>query len=79
MAARFNLRQCDKIRESIKVGMVVEKLQKCLEDEITLSNSQIRSAQLLLSISMPSLTASAVTYDDPESMPQLTIVRRNAA
>ena len=79
MAARFNIRQCDMARESIKVGMVIEKLCECVEGIITLTPGQIRSAQILLDKSMPSLTATAVSYDDPDSMPQLTIVRRNAA
>ena len=73
------MRQCDKARESIKVGMVIEKLQGCVEGTIIMTPGQIRSAQILLDKSIPSLTATAVSHLDPESMPQLTIVRRDAA
>ena len=77
MAMRFNIRQCDKIRESIEVGMVVEKLQRCLKGDIKLSHSQLTSARLLLGISMPNLTATEVSGEIQE-LPVLKIIKRAA-
>ena len=79
MAANLNYRQQGLARATIKVEKILLALQRCVDGSNTLSATQINAARILLDKSIPSLTATAVSYDDPDSMPQLTIVRRNAA
>ena len=48
MAARLNRRHQDSVREKIKVGNVLDRLEKHVDGEIELSPTQVASARILL-------------------------------
>lgn len=48
MAARLNNRHQDLVREKIKVGQIIDRLEKHINGEIELSSSQVQSAKILL-------------------------------
>jgi len=79
MAANLTHRQAGLARSTIKVEKILLALQRCVEGTNKLSTVQVNAARILLDKSIPSLTAQALSLTDPESIPQLTIVRRNAA
>ena len=79
MAANLTHRQAGLARATIKVEKILLALQRCVEGTNNLKPTQINAARILLDKSIPSLTATAVSRIDPDEIPQLTIVRRNAA
>lgn len=64
MAARLNRLHQDSVREKIKVGVIVDRLEKHIAGEIELSATQVRSAQILLDKSLASLTNTQLTGKD---------------
>jgi hypothetical protein len=52
MAARLNRRHQDLVREKIRAGMVIDRLEKCALGEIELSPTQVQSAKILLDKSL---------------------------
>jgi hypothetical protein len=48
MAARLNRRHQDLVREKIKVGMIIDRLEKAVSGEIELTPTQVQSAKILL-------------------------------
>ena len=48
MAVRLNRRHQDSVREKIKVGNVLDRLEKHVDGEIELSPTQVASARILL-------------------------------
>lgn len=48
MAARLNNRHQDLVREKIKVGQIIDRLEKHINGEIELSSAQVQSAKILL-------------------------------
>lgn len=48
MAARLNNRHQDMVREKIKVGQIIDRLEKHVNGEIELTSAQVQSAKILL-------------------------------
>jgi hypothetical protein len=48
MAVRLNRMHQDSVREKIKVGMIIDRLEKCAAGEIELTATQVQSARILL-------------------------------
>ena len=48
MAARLNRRHQDLVREKIKVGNIIDRLEKHIAGEIELTPAQVSSAKILL-------------------------------
>jgi hypothetical protein len=48
MAARLNRRHQDLVRDKIKVGNIIDRLEKHISGEIELSPTQVSSAKILL-------------------------------
>jgi hypothetical protein len=65
---KLTRRQAENARAAIKVGMLLERLQRAAGGEIELSPTQIKSAQILLDKSLPTLQAieSTQVEDKPE-------------
>ena len=52
MAARLRKRHQDDIRQKIKVGVIIDRLEKHITGEIELSSTQVGSAKILLDKTM---------------------------
>lgn len=48
MAARLNKRHQDSVREKIKIGNIIDRLEKHVAGEIEMTPSQVASARILL-------------------------------
>ena len=48
MAARLNPRHQDMVREKIKIGNIIDRLEKHVAGEIELTSQQVASAKILL-------------------------------
>lgn len=48
MAARLNKRHQDLVREKIRAGQVIDRLEKCALGEIEMTPTQVQSAKILL-------------------------------
>lgn len=48
MAARLNNRHQDMVREKIKIGQIIDRLEKHVAGEIELTSAQVQSAKILL-------------------------------
>ena len=57
MAARLNRRHQDMVRDKIQASQLVNRLTQHALGEVELSATQIRAIEILLSKSLPSLTA----------------------
>ncbi len=79
MAETLTFRQQDKVRAIIKTRRIVEELQKYINSERKMEAGQVRACQILLDRTMPCLTATAVSADDPALLPMLTIVKPDDA
>lgn len=72
---RLTKRQADATREKIRVSHILRRLHQHYDGEIDLTPTQVRTAELLLSKSLPTLAQQTVEQtiedrrDDPESMP----------
>ena len=52
MAARLNKRHTEDIKTKIKVGNIIDRLEKCIAGEIELTSQQVTSAKILLDKTM---------------------------
>lgn len=58
MPARIRkIRHDEDTRLRIKVGNIINRLQKCIDGTVTLTSEQIRCAQILLAKALPDLTS----------------------
>ncbi|MDH3713751.1 MAG: hypothetical protein OET44_07895 [Gammaproteobacteria bacterium] len=66
-------RQAENVRAAIKVGMIVDRLQKAAMGEIEMKNSELNAAKLLLDKTLPSLQAveQTVKDDGPKSLEEI--------
>ena len=74
MATRLNLRQAETARAAIQATRLIEVLQKSAFGESKMSMSAIRSAEILIKISIPQLSSVQIDTTDSETMPVLKIV-----
>ena len=63
MAARLTKRQSDLHRESIKVSMLINRLNDHILGKVELSATQVRSIEVLLRKAMPDLKAMEISGD----------------
>jgi hypothetical protein len=65
---KLTRRQAENARAAIRVGVIIERLQKAAIGELELTPAQIKSAQVLLDKSLPTLQAIESTQvdDKPE-------------
>lgn len=57
MAARLNNRHQQMIRDKIQTSQLINRLQKYVDGEIELTTGQVRSIEILLNKSLPSLSS----------------------
>jgi hypothetical protein len=57
VGVRLNNRQADSVRSQIQTGQILKRLHDHVHGKIELEASQVRSAEILLSKSLPSLTS----------------------
>jgi hypothetical protein len=69
MAARLNNRHQDLVREKIKVGNIIDRLEKHVAGEIELTAAQVTSAKILLDKSISN--APTIVGGDPENPLQI--------
>jgi hypothetical protein len=72
MAARLNRRHQDSVRAKIQASQIINRLYDNLEGKVELSSGQIKSAEILLSKSIPSLQNVTLTGgedDDGTALP----------
>lgn len=68
----------DKIRDSIKTGKIIDKLQRSLGideegkdiDPVTMTTSQQNSAKLLLDRTLPPITINEIEEKEPDRTPE---------
>jgi hypothetical protein len=53
----------NRVSERIKTSMIVDRLQKCVAGEITLTTAQVQAARILLDRVLPSLKAVEVPQE----------------
>ena len=75
----INARTQDKIRASIKVFEIVKALQDHILAGLKLTNTQVRSAEVLLRKISPDLLATAISDSRETGLPLLQIVRNTPA
>ena len=74
MAARLRKHHQDDVRAKIKVGNIIDRLEKHIAGEIELSPTQVTSARILLDKTVASL--SATEHSGPDGSPlSIEIVR----
>jgi hypothetical protein len=61
MAARLTKRQATLHRESIRVSMLLNRLQDHVDGKVEMSQTQLRAAEVLLRKAMPDLKATDIT------------------
>ena len=59
-------RQAENVRAAIKVGNIVNRLQKAAMGEIDVTPTQLNAAKVLLDKCLPNLTATEITEQVPE-------------
>jgi hypothetical protein len=70
MAARLNNRHQELVREKIKVGNIIDRLEKHVAGEIELTPAQVTSAKILLDKSISN--APTIVGGDPENPLQIS-------
>lgn len=63
MAARDRTWTPQKVRERIRVSMLVQRLQKHVLGKVKMSTTQVRAAEVLLSRTLPTLTQTDLNVD----------------
>ncbi len=53
---KMNRRDSEKARNKIQVGMVIDKLNKCVEGKVELTQQQVKAAEILLNKTMANLS-----------------------
>ena len=74
----ISARNQDRIRNLIKVELIVKKLNDHILGKAKMTNTMVRAAEILLRKIQPDLTAIQVTQDDGQGIPLLKIVRDTA-
>jgi hypothetical protein len=74
----ISARNQDRIRNLIKVELIVKKLNDHILGKAKMTNTMVRAAEILLRKIQPDLTAIQVTQDDGQGIPLLKIVRQAA-
>ncbi len=74
----ISARNQDRIRSLIEVEKIVKKLNDHILGKAKMTNTMVRSAEILLRKIQPDLTAIQLSHDDGQGVPLLKIVRQAA-
>ncbi len=74
----ISARNQDRIRNLIKVELIVKKLNDHILGKAKMTNTMVRAAEILLRKIQPDLVATHITTDDGQGIPLLKIVRNDA-
>jgi len=74
----ISARNQDRIRSLIQVEKIVKKLNDHILGRAKMTNTMVRSAEILLRKIQPDLTAIQLSHDDGVGIPLLKIVRQAA-
>jgi hypothetical protein len=59
-------RQAENVRAAIKVGNIINRLQKAAMGEVEMTPTQLNAAKLLLDKTLPSLCATEISQPEPQ-------------
>lgn len=68
MARRLNARNDEETRARIQASQLINRLQRHVDGEVEMTQTQIRAAEILLNKSLPNLTASDVNLNNNVSL-----------
>ena len=75
MAARLKPHHQDDVRAKIKVGNIIDRLEKHINGEIELSATQVTSAKILLDKTVASLSSTELTGNKDAPLDMTATVR----
>lgn len=56
MAARRNLKHSDEVRQRIRAGVILDRLQKHFDGKLEMTRTQLKAAEIMLDRSVPKLS-----------------------